>query len=96
MNWEWTLCQWLKHQQQAGIDIVTNGEQFRIHFVHGFLEEIEGIDWENLSSQRWLGELELLRLTSEQAPPVDLIKPASLNLSAQDVSISSACLTAGG
>ena len=28
-----------------GIDIVTDGEQFRIHFVHGFLERIEGIDW---------------------------------------------------
>ena len=36
---------WLKEQEDAGIDIVTNGEQFRIHFVHGFLESIEGIDW---------------------------------------------------
>jgi len=38
--------EWLKHQEKAGIDIVTDGEQFRIHFVHGFLEHIEGIDWE--------------------------------------------------
>ena len=36
---------WLKEQEVAGIDIVSNGEQFRSHFVHGFLEEIEGIDW---------------------------------------------------
>jgi 5-methyltetrahydropteroyltriglutamate--homocysteine methyltransferase len=36
---------WLKEQDDAGIDIVTNGEQFRIHFVHGFLQDIEGIDW---------------------------------------------------
>ena len=36
---------WLKEQEDAGIDIVTNGEQFRVHFVHGFLETIEGIDW---------------------------------------------------
>jgi 5-methyltetrahydropteroyltriglutamate--homocysteine methyltransferase len=36
---------WLKEQEQAGIDIVSDGEQFRIHFVHGFLEKIEGIDW---------------------------------------------------
>jgi 5-methyltetrahydropteroyltriglutamate--homocysteine methyltransferase len=36
---------WLKEQEDAGIDIVTNGEQFRIHFVHGFLQDIEGIDW---------------------------------------------------
>lgn len=36
---------WLKELEDAGIDIVTNGEQFRVHFVHGFLESIEGIDW---------------------------------------------------
>ncbi len=36
---------WLKEQEDAGIDIATNGEQFRVHFVHGFLEPIEGIDW---------------------------------------------------
>ena len=37
---------WVKQQEDAGIDIVTDGEQFRIHFVHGFLEGIEGIDWQ--------------------------------------------------
>jgi 5-methyltetrahydropteroyltriglutamate--homocysteine methyltransferase len=36
---------WLKQQEDAGIDIVSDGEQFRIHFVHGFLEHIDGIDW---------------------------------------------------
>ena len=36
---------WLKIQEDAGIDIVSEGEQFRIHFVHGFLEHIGGIDW---------------------------------------------------
>jgi 5-methyltetrahydropteroyltriglutamate--homocysteine methyltransferase len=36
---------WLKEQEDAGIDIVSDGEQFRIHFVHGFLEQIGGIDW---------------------------------------------------
>ena len=36
---------WLKEQEQAGIDIVTDGEQFRIHFVHGFMEHVDGIDW---------------------------------------------------
>ena len=36
---------WLKEQEDAGIDIVTDGEQSRIHFVHAFLERIEGIDW---------------------------------------------------
>lgn len=37
---------WLKEQEDAGIDIVSDGEQFRIHFVHGFLEHVEGIDWD--------------------------------------------------
>jgi 5-methyltetrahydropteroyltriglutamate--homocysteine methyltransferase len=36
---------WLKEQDAAGIDIVSDGEQFRVHFVHGFLQKIEGIDW---------------------------------------------------
>jgi 5-methyltetrahydropteroyltriglutamate--homocysteine methyltransferase len=37
---------WLKEQEDAGVDIVSNGEQFRTHFVHGFLEHIDGIDWQ--------------------------------------------------
>ncbi len=37
---------WLKEQEDAGIDIVSDGEQFRVHFVHGFLEKVEGIDWD--------------------------------------------------
>ena len=36
---------WLKTQEDAGIDIVTDGEQFRIHFVHGFREHLAGLDW---------------------------------------------------
>jgi 5-methyltetrahydropteroyltriglutamate--homocysteine methyltransferase len=35
----------VKLQENAGIDIVTDGEQARQHFVHGFLEQIEGIDF---------------------------------------------------
>jgi len=35
----------VKEQEDAGIDIVTDGEQARQHFVHGFLERIEGIDF---------------------------------------------------
>jgi len=37
---------WLKEQETSGIDIVGGGEQYRSHFVHGFLEHIDGIDWE--------------------------------------------------
>jgi 5-methyltetrahydropteroyltriglutamate--homocysteine methyltransferase len=36
----------IKLQEDAGIDIVTDGEQSRQHFVHGFLENVEGIDFD--------------------------------------------------
>src|ERR1700761_2476507 len=35
----------IKQQEDAGIDIGGDGEQARQHFVHGFLENIEGIDF---------------------------------------------------
>ena len=35
----------IKSQEDAGIDIVGDGEQARQHFVHGFLERVEGIDF---------------------------------------------------
>src|SRR5689334_4823856 len=35
----------VKVQEDAGIDILTEGEQARQHFVHGFLEKVEGIDF---------------------------------------------------
>jgi 5-methyltetrahydropteroyltriglutamate--homocysteine methyltransferase len=35
----------LKLQEDAGIDIVCDGEQSRQHFVHGFLEQVDGIDF---------------------------------------------------
>ncbi|HEV2334697.1 MAG TPA: methionine synthase [Stellaceae bacterium] len=35
----------VKLQEDAGIDILSDGEQSRQHFVHGFLEGIEGIDF---------------------------------------------------
>lgn len=37
----------VKVQEDAGIDIVTEGEQARQHFVHGFLEKVDGIDFAN-------------------------------------------------
>ncbi len=37
----------LKEQEDAGVDIVSDGEQSRQHFVHGFLEFVEGIDFEH-------------------------------------------------
>jgi 5-methyltetrahydropteroyltriglutamate--homocysteine methyltransferase len=38
---------WIKAQEDAGLDIVTDGEQSRQHFVHGFLEAVDGIDFEH-------------------------------------------------
>jgi 5-methyltetrahydropteroyltriglutamate--homocysteine methyltransferase len=38
------VTEWIRHQEEAGIDVLTDGEVFRKHFVHTFLEGIEGID----------------------------------------------------
>ena len=35
----------LKLQEDCGIDIVSDGEQSRQHFVHGFLEGVTGVDF---------------------------------------------------
>jgi 5-methyltetrahydropteroyltriglutamate--homocysteine methyltransferase len=40
---------WIKEQEDAGIDTVSDGEQFREHFVHGFLHHIDGIDWQQMT-----------------------------------------------
>src|SRR6187401_3838712 len=37
----------VKWQEDAGIDIVCDGEMSRQHFVHGFLEFVDGIDFEH-------------------------------------------------
>src|SRR5690349_8555308 len=36
---------WIKAQEDAGLDFVGDGEQSRQHFVHGFLEAVDGIDF---------------------------------------------------
>jgi len=41
------LCLSLHEQQQAGIDIVSDGEQTRQHFVTTFIEHLNGVDFEN-------------------------------------------------
>ncbi|MDY0205191.1 MAG: methionine synthase [Pseudomonas sp.] len=40
------LLVWLQEQQQAGIDIVSDGEQTRQHFVTTFIEHLDGVDFE--------------------------------------------------
>src|SRR4029450_11364802 len=34
-----------REQERAGIDIVTDGEQSRRHFVWGFVEALDGVDF---------------------------------------------------
>ena len=36
----------IRRQEEAGIDIVSDGEQARQHFVHGFLAEVDGVDFD--------------------------------------------------
>lgn len=36
---------WIKAQEDAGLSIIGDGEMSRQHFVHGFLEQVEGIDF---------------------------------------------------
>ena len=38
---------WIKAQEDAGLDVSGDGEQSRQHFVHGFLEQFDGIDFEH-------------------------------------------------
>ena len=38
---------WIKAQEDAGLDIIGDGEQARQHFVHGFVEHVGGIDFEH-------------------------------------------------
>jgi 5-methyltetrahydropteroyltriglutamate--homocysteine methyltransferase len=38
---------WIKTQEDAGLSVIGDGEMSRQHFVHGFLEQVEGIDFEH-------------------------------------------------
>ena len=42
----------LREQERAGIDIVTDGEQTRRHFVTGYLEHLEGVDFKRTVTVR--------------------------------------------
>ena len=42
----------IHEQQQAGVDIVSDGEQTRQHFVTTFIEHLSGVDFENKQTVR--------------------------------------------
>jgi 5-methyltetrahydropteroyltriglutamate--homocysteine methyltransferase len=74
---ERAAAEWIKHQEDAGIDIVTNGEQFRIHFVHGFLEQINGIDWEKKTAMGIRDNRYTVQVPTVTGP---LFRPKSVHL----------------
>ncbi len=68
---------WLKLQEAADIDIVSDGEQFRTHFVHGFLEHIDGIDWQRktkmgIRADRYVVEVPTVTAALSRPRPVHL------------------------
>ena len=70
-------AEWLRHQEEAGIDIVTDGEVFRIHFVHGFLEKIRGIDWQKKTLMGIRNDRYKLEVPTVTGP---LVRPAPVHL----------------
>src|SRR5438034_2170748 len=48
---------WLKEQEDVGIDIVTEGEQSRQHFVHGFLEFVDVIQFDEPAFNVYLDDV---------------------------------------
>jgi 5-methyltetrahydropteroyltriglutamate--homocysteine methyltransferase len=46
---------WIGAQEKSGIDVVTDGEQRRRHYIWGFFEGLEGIDTVNLGKRTQRG-----------------------------------------
>ena len=63
---------WIQEQEESGLEIISEGEQFRIHFVHGFLERIEGIDWNKKTKMGIRND----RYTVEVPTVVDVVRRA--------------------
>jgi 5-methyltetrahydropteroyltriglutamate--homocysteine methyltransferase len=67
----------LKEQESAGIDIVTDGEQSREHFVHGFLQRIDGVDFSRkvtmgIRADRYTAEVPVVRGPVQRTGPIHL------------------------
>ena len=58
----------LAMQEKAGIDIVTDGEQTRRHFVNGYMEKLEGIDFKNLKTVRIRNRYDAERAARRRCP----------------------------
>src|SRR5580692_9450942 len=61
---------WVAQQEQAGLDVLTDGEQRRQHYIWGFYQGLDGIDTINLAmraqrAQRYHKEIAAARLVGE-------------------------------
>jgi 5-methyltetrahydropteroyltriglutamate--homocysteine methyltransferase len=68
-------------QEEAGVDIVSDGEQRRRHYIWGFLEGITGTDTVRLGRKRtrggkYVAEQDVARITGELARPRPVMVPA--------------------
>src|SRR5436190_569687 len=68
-------------QEEAGIDIVSDGEQRRRHYIWGFLEGLTGTDTVRLGRKRtrggkYVAEQDVARITGELTRPTPIMVPA--------------------
>jgi 5-methyltetrahydropteroyltriglutamate--homocysteine methyltransferase len=61
---------WIAEQEKSGVDVVTDGEQRRRHYIWGFFEGLEGIDTINLGRRmqrggRYHKEISAARMVGE-------------------------------
>jgi 5-methyltetrahydropteroyltriglutamate--homocysteine methyltransferase len=71
----------LADQEEAGIDVVTDGEQRRRHYIWGFLEGLTGIDVERLGRRmtrggRYTPDTDAARIIGEVTRPRDVLVAA--------------------
>ena len=71
----------LLDQEEAGVDIVSDGEQRRRHYIWGFLDGLTGTDTAALGKKRtrggrYVAEQEVARITGELTRPGPIMGPA--------------------
>ena len=71
----------LLEQEEAGLDIVCDGEQRRRHYIWGFLEGLTGTDTERLGRKRtrggkYIAEQDVARIVGEVTRPGPVMGPA--------------------
>jgi 5-methyltetrahydropteroyltriglutamate--homocysteine methyltransferase len=72
-----SAAMWIDVQEQSGLEIISEGEQFRIHFVHGFLETIEGINWDKKTQMGIRNDRYVVEVPTVTEP---LIKSGSIHV----------------